>query len=339
MRLVEGDSTFSPRAHKIEALLGALLVRADQLVSTEQLMGEIWHDELPRTATASLYVHISQLRKFLHRPGRPDPIVTRKPGYALTIGSDEFDLHEFKQLAEQGRQEVRAGRFEEAAGRFDDALRLWRGPVLGDLREGPIINGFATWLEETRRECLELQIESGLALGRHRELVGQLYSLTAEHPLSEPFHFQLMLALYRSDRQADALAVYQSARTVLNEQLGLEPGRALRQLQRAILAADHRLDGGQGRGLRGPQAPGSPGSPVPNGQHPGRFPHQPHQPHGRTLGPRRPAAPPDRAVPQPDRPHPRSANPAASAGWANAANLANAANRPGRAGNAPVRLP
>ncbi|MFD0636639.1 BTAD domain-containing putative transcriptional regulator [Catenulispora yoronensis] len=202
-------------------------------------------------------MHISQLRKFLHRPGRPDPIVTRKPGYALTIGSDEFDLHEFKQLAEQGRQEVRAGRFEEAAGRFDDALRLWRGPVLGDLREGPIINGFATWLEETRRECLELQIESGLALGRHRELVGQLYSLTAEHPLSEPFHFQLMLALYRSDRQADALAVYQSARTVLNEQLGLEPGRALRQLQRAILAADHRLDGGQGRGCgaRRPRVP------------------------------------------------------------------------------------
>ena len=255
LRLVDGDAISSPSARKIEVILGALLVRADQLVSAEQLMGEIWQDEPPRTATASLYVHISQLRKFLYRPGRPDPIVTRKPGYALNIGADQFDLHEFQQLAKHGRQHVRAGRYEESADCFEEALRLWRGPALGDLREGPIIGGFTTWLEETRLECLELQIESGLALGRHRELVGHLYSLTAEHPLSETFHYQLMLSLYRSDRQADALAVYQATRTVLNEQLGLEPGRALRHLQRAILSADHRLDIQNVRELRGAQAP------------------------------------------------------------------------------------
>jgi len=247
LRLVDGGVTSAPSARKMAIVLGALLVRAEQIVSAEQLMAEIWHDDPPRSASASLYVHISQLRKFLHRPGRPDPIATRRPGYVLHIGDDEFDVHDFQRLAKLGREHVRGGRHEEATDCFDEALRLWRGPALGDLRDGPIGSSFTTWLEETRLECLELRIESGLALGRHRELVGHLYSLTSENPLRETFHHQLMLALYRSERQADALAAYRSARAVLNEQLGLEPGRALRQLQQAILAADDRLD------LQGPR--------------------------------------------------------------------------------------
>lgn len=242
LRLVDGGVTSAPSARKMAVVLGALLVRAEQVVSAEQLMAEIWHDDPPRSASASLYVHISQLRKFLHRPGRPNPIATRRPGYLLHIGADEFDVHDFQDLAEIGRRHVRTGRHEEAAHCFDEALRLWRGPALGDLRDGPIGASFTTWLEETRLECLELRIESGLALGRHRELVGRLYSLTSENPLRETFHHQLMLALYRSERQADALAAYQAARAVLNEQLGLEPGRALRHLQQAILASDDGLD-------------------------------------------------------------------------------------------------
>src|SRR6185503_18952705 len=119
---------------------------------------------------------------------------------------------------------------------------LWRGPALGDLRAGPIVEGFVTWLAEARLECLEMLADSHLELGRHRELVGRLYSLTAEHPLREAFYRQLMLALYRSERQADALKVYQMARKTLNEELGLEPCRSVQDLQRAILTADDQLD-------------------------------------------------------------------------------------------------
>jgi DNA-binding SARP family transcriptional activator len=111
--------------------------------------------------------------------------------------------------------------------------------VLGDLRNGPIVDGFVTWMMESRMECLEMLADAHLRVGRHRELVGRLYSLTAENPLREAFYRQLMLALYRSERQADALKVYQSARATLNDELGLEPCKALRDLHQAILAEDY----------------------------------------------------------------------------------------------------
>jgi DNA-binding SARP family transcriptional activator len=248
LRLLDEEDASSPSARQIEIILAALLIQAEQVVSAEQLMEEIWQDYPPRSAVASLYVHISQLRKFLHRP---DAIVTHKPGYLLHVGADQFDLREFRLLTRQGRQHVKFGRHEEAADCFAEALRLWRGPALVGLRDGPIIGGFAAWMDEARLECQELHIESALALGQHRELVGHLYSLTVQHPLRETFHYQLMLALYRSGRQADALGVYQATRAVLQERLGLEPTRALRDLHQAILEADDRLDAGfrDARGL------------------------------------------------------------------------------------------
>ncbi|MER5786285.1 AfsR/SARP family transcriptional regulator [Streptomyces mobaraensis] len=247
LRVTDGSKSMTINAHKVEVVLSVLLVRADQVVSPEQLMAEIWGEDLPRRATAGLHVYISQLRKFLRRPGvAGNPVETRAPGYVLHKGDDEIDAQIFPQLVDEGRVLLREGRHDEAACRFEQALALWRGPALGHGGKGPavagpIIDGFATWLTETRLECQEMLAECRLQLGRHREAVGMLYALTAENPMREVFYRQLMLALYRSERQADALKVYQSVRRTLKDELGLEPGRPLQNLQQAILAGDPEL--------------------------------------------------------------------------------------------------
>jgi DNA-binding SARP family transcriptional activator len=243
LRVTDGDNTAFISARKIEVLLAVLLIRADRVVPAGGLIAEIWGGHAPRRATAGLQVYISQLRKFLWRPGRDEgPIVTRPPGYLLSLGPDELDLHTFQRLADLGRTYSREGRHEEAGECFQKALALHRGPLLDDVRHGPIVEGFATWLVEARLECIEMLVESQLQLGRHRELVARLYTLTAEYPMREVFYRQLMLALYRSERQADALRVYQMARRTLREELGLEPCSAVQNLQRAILAGDPALD-------------------------------------------------------------------------------------------------
>lgn len=242
LRVVEGDQISLISAPKSEQLLTILLIRANQVVTIEQLIGELWGDRAPRRAMASLYVYISQLRKFLSAMRRVEsPIVTRPSGYLLRLGSDELDFHLFQNLVNVGRECAKDRRLEEAVVAFEHALSLCRNPTLGSLDNGPIGYGFVAWLTEARLECVEMLLDFQLQLGRHRELVGQLYSLTAEHPLREAFYCQLMLALYRCDRQADALAVYRSARGTLHAELGLEPCRSLQDLQRGILTADQGL--------------------------------------------------------------------------------------------------
>jgi DNA-binding SARP family transcriptional activator len=239
LRVVDNGDTRFISARKIEVLLAALLIRADHVVSADQLIGEIWADRAPRRAAAGLHVYISDLRKFLNRPGRQDNrIITRPPGYLLDLGSDEIDVRLFLDAVADGRAYARDNRHAEAADSFESALGLWRGPVIGELSNGPMMEAFVAWISDVRLECTELLVGSQLSLGRHRELVGRLYALTAEHPLRETFYRQLMLALYRSERKADALRVYQSARRTLHGELGLEPCRALQEIQRAILVAD-----------------------------------------------------------------------------------------------------
>lgn len=251
LRVVDNYGSSFISARKVEILLATLLTRTDRPVMACDLMHEIWGDKLPRQATAGLYVYVSELRKFLspaHRPG--NRIVTRPPGYMLSLGSDEMDANSFLSLVDRGRARVREGALEEAAECFERALALWRGPAFDGIDGGPMIESFTAWLSEARMECTEMLTDVQLSLGRHRELIGRLYSLIAEFPLRETFHRQLMLALYRSDRKADALAVYHSARQLLHNELGLEPCRALRDVQRAILTADDGLlhhDGGQPR--------------------------------------------------------------------------------------------
>lgn len=243
LRVIDDGNAMFIGARKVEILLASLLIRADQVVSAEQLMTELWGERLPRRATAGVHVYVSELRKFLNRQGRPEsPVVTRPPGYMLTLGADELDFHAFQTLMNLGRRAARDQDDEEAVECFAEALALWRGPALADLGAGPIVSGFVTWLTEEQMECTELLMDTQLRLGCHRELVGRLYSLTAEHPLRESFYRQLMLALYRCERRADALTVYQSARRVLRDELGLEPCRALQEMQRAILSGDGLLD-------------------------------------------------------------------------------------------------
>ncbi|MBO4253530.1 AfsR/SARP family transcriptional regulator [Streptomyces griseorubiginosus] len=237
LRVTDGEDVFTVSAPKMESLLAALLVRADDVVSMDQMCTEIWGDEPPRRATAALHVYISQLRKLLGRVHQGEsPIVTRFPGYALCLGDSDLDAHEFQRLARQGRAALRAGRHQEASAACGRALALWRGTVLGEVRGGPIVAEFATWAEETRLECVELRNEAELTLGRHRELVGPLYALVNRHPLIEAFHGQLMLALYRSDRRAEALRVFQQLRETLDRELGITPCRQLHELHQQILA-------------------------------------------------------------------------------------------------------
>ncbi|MGC0367619.1 DNA-binding SARP family transcriptional activator [Rhodococcus sp. 27YEA15] len=232
-------------ARKVQTVLAALLIRSNQVVSSDQLLRELWGDSPPRRATAGLHVYISQLRKYLTtvQPGR-SPLITRAPGYLIELGNDDLDLLVFRRLVREGRTRMRAGRHEEASASFWSALELIRGPILSDLDEGEIVGRFGTWAEEARRECVELLVECDFILGRHRELIGFLYDLVYEQPLREVFYHQLMLALYRSDRRADALRVYTTARETLTRELGLEPCRALRELHQAILVGDEtRLAG------------------------------------------------------------------------------------------------
>jgi DNA-binding SARP family transcriptional activator len=239
LRVVDTDGNSFISAPKVEVLLAALLIRVNHVVTADQLIAELWGENLPRRATAGLHVYVSELRKFLSRLGQPGtPIITRAPGYMLHQGGDRLDSQTFLERTAQGRSCMQAGRHQDASEHFEGALALWRGPVLGGIGSGPILQGFATRLTEARMECTEMLVECRLQLGRHRQMVGLLYTMIIEYPLREAFYRQLMLALHRSERRADALRVYQSARRVLREELGLEPCASLRELHQAILVAD-----------------------------------------------------------------------------------------------------
>ncbi|WP_269724421.1 AfsR/SARP family transcriptional regulator [Pseudofrankia inefficax] len=232
-------------APKVETLLTVLLIRNNQVVSTSQLISEIWDERPPRRATAAVHVYISNLRKLLGDSGGgpAGPIVTRPPGYLLRLDSEQLDLTVFQRLVRQGRQSMSESRFEDAARTFDEALALWRGPIPLS-SDGPVMTAFSVGVEEARLECVELRVEANLRLGRHRAAISDLYGLVNEHPLHEAFYGQLMRALYLSRRRADALEVYHQLREVLRRELGLEPGAALRELQRAVLT-DTVVDGEQ----------------------------------------------------------------------------------------------
>jgi DNA-binding SARP family transcriptional activator len=239
LTVVDDDGTATLTAHKMEVLLATLLARTEQVVTTGQLYTELWGERAPRRANASLHVYISQLRRFLDRGHAPrSPISTRPPGYLIRMGTDELDAHEFQQAVERGRSLLAMERHEEAARVLEAALGIWRGPALEDLCDGPIVSTYVTWLEETRVECIEMLVEAYLKLGRHREVIARLQNLITMYPLREVFYRYLMLALHHSERRAEALHVYQLARKRLNDELGIEPCAALRELQHRILNGD-----------------------------------------------------------------------------------------------------
>lgn len=242
LRVVDETGVRSLTAPKIETLLAVLVIRADQLTSVGQLMDEIWMSTPPKRAVPAVHVYVSQLRRFLSQDGSKESrIVTRSPGYLLRLGDDETDVHDFARLAREGQSHLRARRYDDSVESFKSALALCRGTVFGEPCEGPVISGFVAWMNALRLDSLASMVSAGMLAGRHRELVPFLYSVIAENPLSETFYQQLMFALHRSGRRAEALKVYQRARDMLRDELGLDPCRSLNELQSRVLAADDTL--------------------------------------------------------------------------------------------------
>jgi DNA-binding SARP family transcriptional activator len=223
---------------KQRALLAVLLLHAKEVVPGDRLIEELWPGEPVESAANSLRVNISRLRKAL--PG--DVLATRAPGYVIRLDSDQLDLHRFERLVDDARGQLAEAKPAAAAERLREALSLWRGPALVDFAYESFAQAAISRLEEIRLAALELRIEVDLALGRDRELIGELEALVAEHPLRERLRGHLMTALYRSGRQAEALDTYQDGRSALIDQLGIEPSPALHELQRAILRQDPTLD-------------------------------------------------------------------------------------------------
>ena len=233
----EQDRVVSLGGTRQRALLAILLTRANQVVSKSRLIDELWGEEPPETAANVLQVYVSRLRKVLP----PELLLTRSPGYVLRLDPAQLDLHRFERLVEQAGETLAAGVAEAAASTLREALALWRGPAFADFVERPFARAEAARLDELRLTALERRIEADLALGRHGELVGELKALIDEHPLRERLRGQLMLALYRSGRQAEALDVYRETRRRLVGELGIEPGPALHELEQAILRQDPAL--------------------------------------------------------------------------------------------------
>jgi DNA-binding SARP family transcriptional activator/pimeloyl-ACP methyl ester carboxylesterase len=228
---------------RTRAVLAMLLMHANQVVSSDRLIEELWPGQLADKATDSLQVRLSELRRALRSAGEADRLVTRPPGYLLRVGPGELDALRFEQLAAEGTASLEAGEAAVAAQRFDQALGLWRGPALADFDMVPSARAEAGRLEEQRLAALESRAEALLACGRHRDLIAELETLTTAHPLRERFWYQRMLALYRSGRQADALRAYRELRDILVAELAIEPGPELRELQASILQQDPALDG------------------------------------------------------------------------------------------------
>ena len=237
MEVVDDGRSLELGGARQRALLAILLLRRNEVVPADRVLESLYGAEQPPTAAKSLQAHVSRLRKAL-ADGR---LLTRGGGYVLETAGDEVDADRFAALLDEGRAAL-AHDPAAAADTLEKALSLWRGPPLGDLAYEEFAQSEIARLDELRLACLEERAEARLGLGRHTELVGELERLVAEHPLRERLRGQLMLALYRSGRQADALAAYRDARRVLADELGLEPGRPLQELERQILAQDPALD-------------------------------------------------------------------------------------------------
>jgi SARP family transcriptional regulator, regulator of embCAB operon len=238
----DGRYGLTPTAHKPRTLLAALLVRPNTVVSVETLTFELWGPRPPPTALRALRVYVSQLRKMLSRGGAPEWLVTRPPGYRLDVAPAALDATLFEQLCRRGRDAAGAGDCEAAVRDYSRALGLWRGPALADVRGGPVVSGAALRLDEAYIVTAERLIDLELVLGRHRDLIGRLAGLTTDHPLHEGLHARMMIALHRSGRTSDALAVYLRMRRHLLDELGCEPGSDLRAAHRAILSSERAED-------------------------------------------------------------------------------------------------
>jgi predicted ATPase/DNA-binding SARP family transcriptional activator len=237
LEVVSGGSLVPLGGHKQRTVLAILATRAGAVVSADELIESLWGECPPATATTTVQVYVSRLRKLIG----VDRIATTGGGYALSVLPDQLDAARFDQLAARGRELRRAGAPIEASTALTNALSLWRGPALTDFAYDSWAQADIARLEEQRLACLEERIEADLACARDSDLVGELEELRSKHPLRERFVAQLMLALYRSGRQADALATYREARQLLIDEVGIEPSSSLQGLHRRLLDQDASL--------------------------------------------------------------------------------------------------
>ena len=254
----DGDVVVGVPAARQRVLLAALLVQAGKAVPAATLADMVWDGAPPAASAVTLRSHVSRLRRVLG-PEAGARVLTRHLGYLLEAGEEEVDLLRFAALCQQGGTAVRAGAWARAWGLLGEALDLWRGEPLADVPSGPLHREEVPRLDQMRLQAVEWRMDSGLHLGCHAELVPDLRLLAAKHPLREGFHAQLMLALYRCGRQAEALAAYQRARQVLIEELGTDPGPGLRELHQQILTDDPALAAPEARAQLG----GDPGPVTP----------------------------------------------------------------------------
>ena len=237
LEIVIGGNPVHLGAAKPRALLALLLLQRNQVVPTDRLVDELWGDEPPARATKTLQVYVSQLRKALG----PDRLVTRPPGYELRVGEGELDIDRFEQLAAAARERLAAGDAKAAVAGLREALALWRGPALGEFRSEPFGDIAAARLEDLRLGAVDDRIQAELDAGATARVVPELEELVATHPLRDRPRELLMHALYRAGRQADALDLYRRTRELFVEELGIEPGPRLRELEQAVLRQDPAL--------------------------------------------------------------------------------------------------
>jgi DNA-binding SARP family transcriptional activator/DNA-binding beta-propeller fold protein YncE len=244
LEVLDGGVGLSLGGAKQRALLAYLLLHANRIVSTENLIDALWGERAPETATHTLHVYVSQLRKVFREAGSPGSVelATEARGYVLRIDPEDLDLDRFERLTAGARKELEQGEFGDAADQLRKALDLWRGPPLSDLPYEGFPRQEIARLEELHLAAVEDRIEADLHLGRHAQLVSELQTLVREHPLRERLAGQLMLALYRSGRQAESLQVYRDTQITLNTELGIDPSSSLQQLEQRILQQDPELD-------------------------------------------------------------------------------------------------
>lgn len=243
----EHDPDCAPSAPKPRQLLALLALNANQFVTTATCIDELWGANPPRSAVTTLRTYVMRIRRALRvaevaeRPS-DNVLRTRQYGYQLLVGRNNLDLFRFSDHMDEGKRALLRGDHHRGADTLRAALALWKDSPLIDVQAGPLITAHRARLQESRLTCLELRVEAELRLGLHHEVISELTGLAAEFPTHESVHAQLMLALFRSGRQAQALMVYQQLSAVLAEELGIEPSRRLRQLHHAILLANPALD-------------------------------------------------------------------------------------------------
>ncbi|MGI5501433.1 AfsR/SARP family transcriptional regulator [Lentzea sp. CA-135723] len=232
--LRDGERSIGLGGTKPKTMLAALMLQPRQVVPIEQLIGHLWDEDPPRSATALVHTYVSTLRRAFASTGRDQVLVTRAPGYSLAVQAGESDLEAFEALVERARRLERAEQHEDAATHYQRALELWRGPALSGI-DAPFARAKALALEEERAGAEEGIARCQLVQRHFSEVISRMSGLVARNPVREEAHGLLMRALYESERQADALAVYQNVRRYLDDELGVEPGEMLQQLHNNVL--------------------------------------------------------------------------------------------------------